>query len=127
MFALTQEEFEIFIEEALLDLPSKFRELMDNVVITTEDVARPGNVTAIKITQGETLLGLYEGVPRTRRGPNYGMVQPDKITIFKEPIVALGQTPEGIRKLIKETVRHEIGHHFGLSDEAIHRAERRKK
>jgi predicted Zn-dependent protease with MMP-like domain len=120
---MTQGEFEKLVAEALDELPEKFHKLMDNVVVVAEEVPR-SVIGSVEIKRHQILLGLYEGVPRTRRGPGYTNVPPDKITIFKNSIVALGQTPEGVKKLVTETVRHEVGHHFGLSDEAIHRAEK---
>ena len=122
---MTNDDFEKLVTEAILNIPEKFRKLMENVAITTEDSAREGTAQSIKIKRGDILLGLYEGVPRTKRGPNYGMVPPDKITIFREPIEMIGQTAAGIKNLVRETVIHEVGHHFGLSDEALHRAERK--
>lgn len=124
---MTFESFEELVEEGLAAIPEKFRALMDNVAITVEDQARPEQGKEVGIRKGDILLGLYQGVPRTFRGPNYSMVPPDKITIFKEPIEMLGRTPEGIKKLVIETVWHEIGHHFGLSDKEIHAAEERRK
>lgn len=125
--SMTQEEFEQLVEEGLINIPEKFRSLMENVAILVEDRARPESDREVGIRKDQVLLGLYEGVPRTQRGVHYSMVPPDKITIFREPIEALGQTPDGIRRLVTETVWHEVGHHFGLSDERIHAAERRRK
>ncbi len=124
---MTDDEFEALVHEALLNIPEKFRRLMSNVAITIEEQARAEQGREVGIRRGDVLLGLYEGVPQTRRGPNYGMVPPDKITIFKQPIEMIGQTPEKIRELVAGTVWHEIGHHFGLSDEQIHAAEKRRK
>jgi len=123
---MTDEQFSQLVSEGIDAIPEHFRKLMDNVAVTIEAVARPEQLNEVPIAQGHTLLGLYQGVPRTRRGPNYSMVLPDKITIFKEPIVALGGTPEGIRKIVTDTVWHEIAHHFGLDDHAIDVAQKRR-
>lgn len=124
---MTEAEFEAIVQGAVDQIPEKFRALMTNVAITIEEEARPEQGKEIGIRHGDVLLGLYEGVPHTRRGVNYSLVPPDKITIFQRPIEQLGQTTEGIRELVADTVWHEIGHHFGLSDEQIHAAEKRRK
>ncbi|MFA7286434.1 MAG: metallopeptidase family protein [Patescibacteria group bacterium] len=123
---MTDEVFSQLVREGIDAIPEHFGKLVDNVVITIEAVARPEQLNEVPIARGHTLLGLYQGVPQTRRGPNYSMVLPDKITIFKEPIVALGNTPEGIRKIVTDTVWHEVAHHFGLDDDAINAAQKRR-
>jgi predicted Zn-dependent protease with MMP-like domain len=76
---------------------------------------------------GHTLLGLYEGVPRTVRGAHYQLVVPDKITIFQRPIESVCSTPEELVTEIGRVVRHEIAHHFGLSDAELSRIEKRRR
>ena len=72
------------------------------------------------------IFGLYEGMPQTKRGP-YGQVLPDKITIFKGPIEKAASSEEEIRKIVKNTVWHEIAHHFGMDEKRVREAERRKE
>ena len=83
---------------------------MSNVEIVIED----------EPPRGEPLLGLYEGVPLTRRTSSYGAVLPDKITIFRGPLLRLyGSDPERLRREARRVVLHEIAHHFGISDERL--------
>jgi len=73
-----------------------------------------------------TLLGLYEGVPKTRRGRHYGLVPPDKITIFQKPIEAICRDDSQITAEIQKVVKHEIAHHFGISDARLSQIEKGK-
>ncbi|OGL61247.1 hypothetical protein A3H10_00845 [Candidatus Uhrbacteria bacterium RIFCSPLOWO2_12_FULL_46_10] len=120
---MTREEFEKLTEEALDEIPEKFHKLMDNVVILVEDNARPEHGQEIGIRKNEVLLGLYQGVPQTHRGPHYSMVPPDRITIFQNTIEKFGRTPAGIRQLVKDTIWHEIAHHFGSDERRVRKAE----
>lgn len=108
---MTSKEFEQLVTEALKDLPTFFKEKMDNVELVIEDCPDP------TYSKGRLLLGLYHGVPKTKRGAGYTLVLPDKITIFKGPIelVSRGEK-EAIKNLVIDTVQHEIAHHFGISD-----------
>ena len=98
---ISDDEFEHAIEEVLADLPERFKRA------TMSD------------PRGE-LLGLYEGVPITRRTTGYSGVMPDVITLFKGPHERLCSTPEQLRRQIRKTVLHEIGHYFGFDDEYLH-------
>ena len=124
---MTREEFEKLVDGAINAIPEKFRALMDNVAIVVEDRARPERGQEIGIRQNEVLLGLYQGVPRTQRGPYYSMVPPDKITIFQNSIEEIGRTHEGIRELVRSTVWHEIAHHFGSDEKRVRRAEQKRQ
>ncbi|PJE75715.1 hypothetical protein COV04_03330 [Candidatus Uhrbacteria bacterium CG10_big_fil_rev_8_21_14_0_10_48_11] len=124
---MTDNEFEELVERALDDIPERFQKLMNNVAILVEEDARPEQSGEVPLRSGEVLLGLYQGVPLTKRGPNYGMVLPDKITLFKSAILAIGQTEDSIAKLITETVWHEIGHHFGMNEARVREAEKKRK
>jgi predicted Zn-dependent protease with MMP-like domain len=73
----------------------------------------------VGLRPGQTLFGLYEGVPQTQRTSHYGLVLPDKITIFQGPIERLHRSPEAIREQVRRTVIHELAHHFGISDERL--------
>jgi predicted Zn-dependent protease with MMP-like domain len=98
------------VQDALGSLPSDLRARMSNVEIVVEDEPPPG----------QRLLGLYQGVPLTRRGSHYGGVLPDKITIYRRPLVRLyGQDSERLRREVTRVVLHEIAHHFGISDERL--------
>jgi len=103
-------DFEKYVAEALESLPDELREFMSNVEIVVEDEPPPG----------QPLLGLYQGVPLTRRGSSYGGVLPDKITIYRRPLERLyGRSPTLLRREVRRVVLHEIAHHFGLSDERL--------
>jgi predicted Zn-dependent protease with MMP-like domain len=116
---LTREEFEKLVEEAITKLPQEFLEKMDNVVIFVEDIPGPG--------QG-FLLGLYQGIPQTRRG-RYGVggVVPDRITIYKQTTeIVAARSGVGVEQVIKDTIIHEIAHHFGIDDPTLNDIERGK-
>lgn len=109
------------VQQALADLPSPYRDWLENVDIVVERRPRLHHLREAGLRPGETLFGLYEGVPRTERDSGYGMVLPDKISIFQE---ALEQEFEDEAELIEEvrrTVLHELAHHFGASDEELER------
>ena len=102
--------FEEYAQDALDSLPADLRTHMSNIEIVVEDEPPPG----------ERLLGLYQGVPLTRRGSHYGGVLPDKITIYRGPLVRLyGQDAESLRREVRRVVLHEVAHHFGISDERL--------
>ncbi|MCC7352969.1 MAG: metallopeptidase family protein [Anaerolineae bacterium] len=108
-------EFEQLVAEALETIPEALLEKVENLQVVVEDHPTPYQLRKAGIRRG-TLLGLYEGVPRTVRTTNYALVPPDKITIFQEPIEMFCRTRQEIRECVARTVRHEIAHHFGLSD-----------
>lgn len=110
--------FERLVVQALDDLPETFLEALDNIDVVVEQEPSPDQLADAGIEDG-TLLGLYEGVPRTERTTSYGMVVPDKITIFQGPISRLARSEDDIREIVQETVVHEIAHHFGISDERL--------
>lgn len=114
---MKKEIFEQLVEEGIGAIPEKFRRLIENAAIVIEDEPE----------DGEALFGLYEGVPKIARGSNYTSVLPDKITIFMKPIVAEARDEEEIRKIVCDTVWHEIAHHFGFSEEEVRAAERRRR
>ncbi len=104
------EVFERLVQEAVDSLPSEFRVSMSNVEIVVEE----------EPPAGEPLLGLYRGVPLTRRGSGYAGVPPDKVTIFRGPIERLaGGDRDRLRGEIRHVVLHEVAHHFGISDERL--------
>lgn len=111
---MDSEEFEQLVAEALKGLPSFFKEKMDNVELVIEDWPDP------TYSKGRLLLGLYRGVPKTKRGTGYTLVLPDKITIFKGPIELVSRgDKEAVRNLVIDTVQHEIAHHFGINDRRL--------
>lgn len=105
------DEFEKLVYEAVKKLPTKFKKAIDNVNIVVEDWPKS------YIARGRLLLGLYQGVPKTTWGRHQGLQVPDKITIYRGPILFLARGDvELVKKMIVDTVEHEIAHHFGISD-----------
>ena len=108
-------EFEELVYKALENLPKFFKEKLENVEVVIENWPHP------TLSRGRLLLGLYQGIPKTRRGGGYTMVLPDKITIFMGPITMVSRgSPEIIKKVVIDTVQHEIAHHFGISYSRLH-------
>ena len=118
-----RERFEALVARALDDLPLEFKGRLENVDVVVEDYPTSRQLGSVKLGGGVQLLGLYEGVPQTKRGKHYGMIVPDKITIFQKPIEAKARSDKGIEIEIQRVVRHEIAHHFGSSEETLRRLE----
>ena len=108
--------FEEIVVRVLNSLPEEFQERLENVDVVVADWPSRNQMYRSRIKRNEMLLGLYEGVPRTGRGSHYGLVPPDKITIFQKPIEAKCRDENKIPREIKRVVRHEIAHHFGIGD-----------
>lgn len=108
------------MREAVALLPPGLLERVHNVdiVIEMRPTARERKVAGIG--PRSTLLGLYHGVPLTRRGENYNLVVPDKISIYQEPIEQVCATDDEVREQVRKTVLHELGHYFGISDDRLH-------
>jgi predicted Zn-dependent protease with MMP-like domain len=106
---MEDKEFEQLVIAGIEALPEKFQKLLQNVAIVIGDSA----------PNGEELFGLYEGIPVTERGSDYGMVLPDKITIFKDTVLKVYTDPEDIKQCVSNTVWHEIAHHFGFDEEWV--------
>ena len=124
---MTQEDFEKLINDAVVRLSENTRRKISNVAFLVEDDVRTRKFGERNIKIGETLLGLYEGIPRTRRGEGYTYVLPDKITIFRHPIEMMcGGDPEKIKEMVYEVVWHEVVHHFGFGEAEIRKLENKK-
>lgn len=109
------------VRQALADLPSPYRAWLENVDVVVERQPRPSQLRSAGLRPGETLFGLYEGVPLTERVSSYGMVLPDKISIFQEPLEREFPDDAELVDEVRRTVLHELAHHFGLSDEELER------
>ena len=119
---MTDERFEQLVGEGIDTIPEKFIKRLDNVAIVIADEPTREQLKKNHIGKGSTLLGLYEGIPLTHRGEYYGAgeVLPDKITIFKNPLIAMaGHDEQALKEAVRDTVWHEIAHYFGYSDEGI--------
>ena len=119
---MTDERFEQLVSEGIDTIPEKFIKRLDNVAIVIADEPTREQLKKNHIEKGSTLLGLYEGIPLTHRGEFYGNgeVLPDKITIFKNSLLAMaGHDEQALKEAVRDTVWHEIAHYFGYSDEGI--------
>jgi predicted Zn-dependent protease with MMP-like domain len=112
---MTAAEFEAWAAEALESLPPELAGAMSNVAIVIEDEPPPGL----------PLLGLYQGIPLTRRTSGYGGALPDKITLYRGPLErAYGRDREELRAQVRRVVLHEVAHHFGIGDERLQELDR---
>jgi predicted Zn-dependent protease with MMP-like domain len=119
------ERFEYLVARAVDALPAEFQQRLENVDVVVEESPSPAQLHQSRTGRGFTLLGLYEGIPLTQRNSYYGMVPPDKITIFKRTIEAkIGNDELAIQKEVGKVVRHEIAHHFGISDARLKELEK---
>ena len=122
---MRRELFERLVAEALETIPRRCRQAIRNVVIIVEDAPAPELLDGMGVTPPDTLFGLYEGVPLPERDWSHGNALPDRITLFQEPIEDASQDSNEIVATIGETVIHEVGHYFGLSEEEIEDIEER--
>ena len=113
------DEFGQIVSQAVDDLPEWVREHMDNVAITVAPWPRAEQRRRLDQRRGQTLLGLYAGVPLTRRGRGYNMVAPDRITLFQGPLEATARDDQTLVRAIRRTVVHELAHHFGFGEAQI--------
>ncbi len=109
------------MEEALQGIPEPFRAKLENVAIVVEEAPSIELLESLGMSRHDTLLGLYEGVPLTERGDWYNLVVPDRIVLFRRPILALCRTPEEVRAEVRVTVLHEVAHFYGIDDEELDR------
>lgn len=120
---MSLENFEQIVDTVLENLPLEFAVKLDNVAITVEKWPTPADLKSIKAHPGTLLFGLYRGVPQTQRG-NYSAALPDKIVVFASPILIVSKDADDAKRRIRQTVLHEIGHHFGMSEQQIRKAEK---
>jgi len=109
------------VRRALADLPRPYADWLANVDVVVERRPRAHHLRTAGLEPGETLFGLYEGVPLTERASSYGMVLPDKITIFQEPLEVEFRHEAELVEEVRRTVLHELAHHFGISDDELER------
>lgn len=124
---LSREEFEAIIEDGIRAIPEKFLNLLDNVDVVVEDEPSLAQRRKMNLRSDMTLFGLYEGIPRTKRGSGYSFVLPDKITIFERPIEAAARDIEHLKKIVRDTVWHEIAHHFGIEERRVRHLEAKRR
>ena len=123
---MDRESFKWLVTKAVDSLPDEFHAKLENIDVVVEDQPTPGQLAEVGLKRGQTLLGLYQGVPLTKRSRHYGLVVPDKITIFQKPIEAECGYDAEITSEIQSVVRHEIAHHFGISDTRLRQLEKGK-
>lgn len=116
---MTRQRFELLVEEALREIPRRFRDEMRNVAVVVEDEPPPHVLADMEVDPSESLFGLYQGTPLPERAWAHGNMLPDRISIYQIPIEEACEDDEEIRDCVAETVIHEFGHHFGLSEEEI--------
>ncbi len=122
MMELSDEIFEQYIEDAFDTLPKVHRDAVKNVAIVYADDPTPLQREELRLQCNQTLFGLYEGVPLTRRGGGTGF-PPDKITLFKNPMLSYVHSAGELKEQIRHTLWHEVAHYFGLNHDQIHKLE----
>ena len=115
---MDRRDFESLVHEALEDIPKEFKKKMENIEIVIEDWAREKGLPQ-KRSRFSTYLGLYQGVPLSKRGPYYSFVLPDRITLYQKAIESVSTNREDLKKTVRKVVIHEIGHHFGLNEQQL--------
>ena len=125
MKKMDYEQFEKLVKEGIEAIPNEFLEKLDNVDIVIEDEPTPYQLRKLKMRKDFLIFGLYEGIPQTKRW-HYGQVLPDKITIFKKPIERVARSEEEIKEIVKNTIWHEIAHHFGMDEKKVRETESRR-
>lgn len=122
---MTRDAFLALVDEALTTIPSHFRDALKNIAIVVEDEPTDEQLASVDIEPPDTLLGLYEGTPLTERHWADGNRLPDKVTLFQRPIEDASEDDDDLVVCVGETLIHEIGHFFGLSEEEIEEIEER--
>jgi predicted Zn-dependent protease with MMP-like domain len=120
---VTREKFERLVEEALQMIPTHFRDEMRNVAVVVEDEPSDELLDEMEIPEEDTLFGLYQGTPLPERGWAHGNALPDRISIYQFPIEDACESDDDVRACVAETVIHEFGHYFGMSEEEIEEIE----
>ncbi|MBI3270284.1 MAG: metallopeptidase family protein [Planctomycetes bacterium] len=124
---MRRSEFEVLVEDALRGLPEMFREKMENILTEVRDRPTVAMLADLGLEPGETLLGLYQGVPLPARTAEEPPLLPDRILLFQEPIEQSARSRADLVWSIQDTVIHEVGHFFGLSDEVMGEIERERE
>lgn len=123
MVEVDEARFEELVSEGIDAISKDHFEHLDNLAFTIADLPTPYQLRKAGMRHGWLLLGLYEGIPKTVRGNNYSGVLPDKITIFRRPLMAISRDEDDLRERVKSTVWHEVAHHFGLNHHDISQRE----
>lgn len=121
---MNRRRFEQLVDTAVEQLPRELSEKIDNLIVRVQNRPTPEQLRRWNIPLGTKLLGFYEGIPLTERTADYGLVPPDVIYIFQKPIQEICSNDDEIHEQVRQTVLHEIAHHFGIDDERLERLER---
>ncbi|MEX2273510.1 MAG: metallopeptidase family protein [Vicinamibacterales bacterium] len=122
---MTRADFEQYVKEAIETIPRRFRKAVANLAIVIEDEPGDEVLREMEIESPDTLFGLYQGTPLTERTWSYGNTLPDRITLYQGPIEEASENEDDLIVCIGETLIHELGHYFGLSEEEIEEIEER--
>jgi|SRR5581483_2186421 len=115
----TPDQFESLVDEAIEQIPEYYRNAIDNLAIVVEELPDHWTMQAAHISNPYQLLGFYHGVPITQRHLEYGNVAPDRISIYRRPILAQCQNDDEVRALVHHVVQHEVAHYFGIDDDRL--------
>lgn len=116
---ISAKKFESLVVQALEELPAFFKDRLQNIEVLIADRPTEEELEEAGLGSDELLLGLYQGIPLTERTSDYSLVLPDTITLYRECIAEVCDTPEEIMREVQQTVKHEIAHYFGISDERL--------
>ena len=122
---MTRAEFDRYVKEAVASIPRRFRDAVANLAIVVEDEPSEDVLREMEIEPPDSLFGLYQGTPLTERTWGYGNTLPDRITLYQGPIEDASENEDDLVVCIGETLIHELGHYFGLSEEEIEEIEER--
>jgi predicted Zn-dependent protease with MMP-like domain len=122
---MTREKFERLVVEAMALIPKRFRLEMKNIAVVVEDEPSAELLDEMEIEPPDSLYGLYQGTPLPERTWGYGNTLPDRVTLFRKPIEEDSEDDDEVRAVIGETLIHEVGHYFGLSEAEIEEIEER--
>ena len=126
---MEREHFEGLVRRALDTLPDEIAQRVDNVDVEVQDWPTGTQLAAAGVPPGSTLLGLYQGIPLTKRTSGYNLVAPDRITIYQGPLERIARNDDDLVERVRDVVVHEVAHHFGISDARLSEleAERRSR
>jgi len=122
---MTRTRFEQLVAEAIRSIPSRFRDELKNIAVIVEDEPPDALLDEMEIDPPDTLFGLYQGTPLTERAWDYGNALPDRIVLYQGPIEDASDTEDDAVANVGETLIHEVGHYFGLSEEELEEIEER--
>ena len=118
---MTDEQFDAMITRAMDELPQRYIKGLENVAIVMADAPTGEQIEKMKLSGQQLLLGLYEGIPLTKRGAGYNLVLPDKITLFKNHLIMASSGEATLFENVKRTLWHEIAHYYGLDHNRINK------